>query len=760
MNAPWGVVVFVDIAGSVLTLGLAFCCMMLARDWTNKKPDDIFRHYIYLLTLAIVFFAISRSFGHLFKQILILNDMGNIWKQISPFSGAINSATFIVVFSFSIYFRHFKRVHLEIDKYKIHLEDMISERTAELGKANITLQNVLDSSNPICITDVDFNVIQANKAYLSIWPNTVNEVDKVKCYESRPGSNCGTDQCPMEQILNGKEEVIFDVTKELKGESCEFIVTARPFRDAEGKLSGVVESFQDISYRKKAEKALASEKERLAVTLRSIGDGVITTDMAGHVVLLNKVAERLTGWSNEMAAGRPLQEIFNIINEKTGEVCENPVEKVLSSGQIVGLANHTVLIARDGTERSIADSGAPILDSQSKIIGVVLVFRDVTEQIRTENELLKMKKLESIGLLAGGIAHDFNNILAAILGNINLALLDTGLSGKSKRLLGEAEKASLRAKDLTQQLLTFAKGGEPVKEAASLETVIKDSANFVLHGDMVACQYEIPEDLWLVDIDKGQVSQVIQNIVLNASHAMPEGGIIKIHCENLPSANIEIQPYVKSGRLVKISIEDSGVGIPPNLIDKIFDPYFTTKQAGSGLGLAITQSIISKHNGHITVISSLGRGTTFTIYLPASEKAQAEKNDTSAEAKMTSSARILVMDDDEMVREIAKEMLLQLGHEVVLAKNGTEAIQLYDDALNSDKTFDLAIMDLTIPGDRGGKEAVREVLARNPKAKVIASSGYSNDPIMANCQKYGFCASIIKPYLFQDLSKVINEILG
>lgn len=503
---------------------------------------------------------------------------------------------------------------------------------------------------------------------------------------------------------------------------------------------------------------LASEKERLAVTLRSIGDGVITTNIEGEIALINKVAEDLTGWKQEEAVGQLLKKVFNIINEKDRKPCEDPVTKVLRTGQIIGLANHTALISRDGSEKSIADSAAPIRDKDSRIIGVVLVFRDITEKLRMEKEWIKVKKLESIGVLAGGIAHDFNNILSAILGNINLALDDAELKDSTRQYLAETEKASLRARNLTRQLLTFARGGEPVKETSSLANVIKDSANFVLHGDKVSCRFDIPEDLWLVDIDQGQISQVIQNIVLNSSQAMPEGGIITISCANLTSAGERI-PLLPEGKFVKIDIRDNGIGISADEVDNIFDPYFSTKQEGSGLGLAITHSIINKHGGHIEVDSNPGVGTRFTIYLPASEKSeeQAASSPLSKNEK-SSQTQILVMDDEEVVRSVAEAMLRRLGHEVVLAVNGEEAVRLYRQALDNDSKFDLVIMDLTVPGGMGGKDATREILKLDPDARVIVSSGYSNDPIMANFREHGFCSAIIKPYQLQELSRLIDSL--
>ena len=562
---------------------------------------------------------------------------------------------------------------------------------------------------------------------------------------------------PLASLASATEEVSMDnldsfkVKIGLSGRN-ELTILEKSFNAMIGNLS---KSKVD---REKAEVKLAAEKERLAVTLRSIGDGVITADTSGKIIFINKIAEQLTGWQNEDAHGRPMEEVFHILNEQTREVCENPVEKVLSTGQIIGLANHTALIAKDGTERSIADSGAPILNEQSEIIGVVLVFRDVSEQKKTEQELLRVEKLESVGLLAGGIAHDFNNILTAILGNINLALFDDSLKSSTKNLLSEVEKASLRAKDLTQQLLTFSKGGEPVKETSCLEDVIKESASFVLSGDKVACKYDFPSDLWLVDIDKGQISQVIQNIVLNASHAMPDGGMIKINCKNISSIDKHSLHKKGKGQFVKICIQDTGIGIPKNIIEKIFDPYYTTKSEGSGLGLAITQSIINKHKGELLVESSPGDGSTFTIYLPASEKIKSHGQTLIAESRESSSqAKILIMDDDEMVRTVVKTMLVALGHTIILAEGGDEAIELYTGAINSGNSFDLVIMDLTIPGGMGGKEAVKGILDANPKAKVIVSSGYSNDPIMANFKDYGFSAAIVKPFQLKELSRVVSE---
>lgn len=650
-----------------------------------------------------------------------------------------------------------------------HMAESLQQDIAKRKKAEKALRESEDIYRSlvenidmgITLIDQDHTVLMANAAQGRLFKKKANEFIGKKCFEEFekrdhvcphcPGVAAMENGCPSETIAQGIRDDGSPLTVNIK---------AFPVLGEKEQEKRFIEVVEDISEQLKTQQDLAAEKERLAVTLQSIGDGVITTDISGNIVLLNKVAESFTGWSNEEALGRPLTEIFHLIHERTREICENPAAKVMSSGQIVGLANHAVLIARDGTERSIADSGAPIRDAQSNIIGVVLVFRDVTAQIKTEQELLKMKKLESVGVLAGGIAHDFNNILAAILGNINLALFDKELNKRTRNLLSEAEKASLRAKGLTQQLLTFSRGGAPVKETSSLENVIKDSANFVLHGEKVTCQYYIPEDLWFVDIDKGQISQVIQNIVLNASHAMPEGGIVEINCGNLSSIRKDALPFAQDGKFVKICIQDRGIGMSANIVEKIFDPYFSTKHGGSGLGLAITQSIITKHNGHISVESSPGVGTTFTIYLPASLKTEKKHKESFVEDKTSFKVKILIMDDDEMVKNVAKAMLVQLGHEVVLAADGEEATRLFQDAKNTSAKFDLVIMDLTIPGGMGGQEAVKKILAIDSDAKVVVSSGYSNDPVMAKFKDYGFCSAIVKPYQLQELSKVISQIIG
>ena len=484
----------------------------------------------------------------------------------------------------------------------------------------------------------------------------------------------------------------------------------------------VIAVVRDIDERKHAELALGREKEQLAVTLRSIGDGVITTNLEGRVVLLNRVAEELTGWSQDDARGKPLPEVFHIVSEENGQRCENPATKVLETGRIIELSNHTMLIGRHGSQYSVADSAAPIYSHESNVIGVVVVFRDVTEQNKMEQELLKVKKLESVGVLAGGIAHDFNNILAVILGNVSLArsklqAAERGCEGVDI-LLEKVESAGDQARHLTNQLLTFSKGGDPVTQTASIAEILRESAGFVLHGSPVDCSFDIASDLWFAEIDPGQISQVVQNIILNGRQAMADGGHVWISATNCSDCSGEGKAV--NGCCVRVVIRDDGPGMPPQVVEKIFDPYYSTKATGSGLGLAICHSILEKHNGSIKVASTLGQGTVFTLLLPVSRGKQVSSFPVmDAGAVNPANLRILLMDDEDMIRELASEMLGFLGHQVVTVADGREAIEAYRKAMESLTPFDVVILDLTIPGGIGGKEAAAGLLEMDSDVRMV-----------------------------------------
>ncbi|NWJ46490.1 MAG: response regulator [Chloroflexi bacterium] len=524
----------------------------------------------------------------------------------------------------------------------------------------------------------------------------------------------------------------------------------------------------EAEIRKTYVKLLLKEKEMLAITLRSIGDGVITTDTQGLVVMMNPVAETLTGWNIAEAQNKPLREVFHIISEKTGKEVENPVQKVLDTGLIRGLANSTLLISQEGNSRVIADSAAPIIDTiTGQILGVVLVFRDVTHERKLELEVARAEKLESVGILAGGIAHDFNNVLTSIAGNIWLAKLATKdqKSLKVEDLLAEAESQTFRAKELTHQLLTFSKGGAPIKKISSLQELVRETAIFALHGSNVRCVFALPEDLWVVNIDTNQISQVINNLIINADQAMPEGGIITITAENVLANSVVRQDepmLLKTVDYVKVSIQDDGIGISQEALTKIFEPYFTTKSSGSGLGLATSFSIISKHKGFLGVTSKLGKGATFFLYLPAlsGEVVAPFEKDSGEKLVSMYGGKVLIVDDQNDILVLLKRVLGLVGYEVVTALDGAMGIELYREALESANPFQAVILDLTIPGGMGGKETIQHLLAIDPQVKAIVTSGYSNDPILSNFEAYGFKGALSKPFKFLELREKLDAMLA
>ena len=379
---------------------------------------------------------------------------------------------------------------------------------------------------------------------------------------------------------------------------------------------------------------------------------------------------------------------------------------------------------------------------------------------KMEEERHRASKLESIGILAGGIAHDFNNILTGIVGNLSLVLTDLKPDEKIRKLIAEAESASFRAKDLTQQLLTFSKGGMPIKKTVYISKLITDSVSFAMRGSKINHTFLMPEDLFPVEIDEGQINQVIHNLIINAVQAMPEGGTIEIKSKNIIVEEAEALSLPKR-KFINLSIKDQGVGIPEKHLQKIFDPYFTTKKEGSGLGLASSYSIINKHDGLITVESEMGVGTIFNIYLPASKKKLIpEIIKKEEEEPVSGRGKILIMDDQEVVRSVADKILSRIGFQIVLAEDGEAAINLYKKAKKSGEPFDAVILDLTIPGGMGGKEVIKKLLEIDPNIKAVVSSGHSNDPTMVEFKKYGFTDVIAKPYRTQEMRNILFRVIN
>ena len=386
------------------------------------------------------------------------------------------------------------------------------------------------------------------------------------------------------------------------------------------------------------------------------------------------------------------------------------------------------------------------------------IRRQLEKEARLQNELERSSRLESLGMLAGGIAHDFNNLLTVILGNLGLAAMDKRVMAAAGDCISEAERGARRARDITQQLLTFAKGGDPVRTSVFLSDVVSEAASFARHGSNVRFDFDYQPDLPPGDVDAGQISRVVHNLVINAVQAMPEGGVVSIALAPavLGAGEVDTLP---AGAYLKLTIADTGRGIPAENLSRIFDPYFSTKDksGNSGLGLATVRSIIKKHHGHIEVESRVGQGTTFQIWLPAARQEISRTATATPWAKGHGPARVLVMDDEDVIRRVAGRMLSLAGHETVFAADGAEAVRTYTAGRQSGNAFDLVIFDLTVPGGMGGKDALQELLKSDPDIRAIASSGYSNDPVMANPRSYGFCATLPKPYDIPDLMKAVEE---
>jgi len=515
----------------------------------------------------------------------------------------------------------------------------------------------------------------------------------------------------------------------------------------------------DITARRDAELALAAEKERLAVTLGSMTEGVITVDPDGLVLFINRAAADLTQWEGSESVGHPVSEVCVLQNAKTGVRTTLPVREVLEAGINAELPPNTVMRGRSDRIRMVEGRVVPIANISSKRVGAVLVLRDVTERQRMEEKLQNAAKMESVGILAGGIAHDFNNILTAIMSNLSLLQLDMGDMPEQGPLVDEAVRATKRAADLTLQLLTFAKGGDPVRTAVQLPEIVKEAATFAHRGSGVRSEFQMPDDLWAANVDKAQISQVIQNLVINATQAMPEGGTLRIEASNahVPPGSHGV---LAEGDYVCIAVADTGAGIAPEHLNRIFDPYFTTKLQGHGLGLATVFSIIKRHQGHIEVGSVVGKGTVFTFWLPAAPLSEPPAGTAKPFAASLSGGRILFMDDEVPILTMAERLMRRMGLEFESVSDGAEAIKRYKSASEAGRPFDLVVMDLTIPGGMGGREAIAILRQYDPKVRAIVSSGYSSDLAMADFRKHGFMGMVAKPYDISELASVIRGVLG
>ena len=537
----------------------------------------------------------------------------------------------------------------------------------------------------------------------------------------------------------------------------------------DGNLQFLDGALFDITERMQAEDMLQKSEEKYQSLIENLRDSYFfyVHDIEGVFTYTSPSLTNILGYSAEEFQTHYSEFLTdNQINKDVIKYTELSIQGIKQPPYEVEIYH------LDGTIRTLQVQETPVFDDNHMVNAVEGIAQDITERLKMEKELIKVQKLESVGILAGGIAHDFNNSLQAILGYISLAELHSNTDNRIKEYLEEARKTVLQSSGLTQQLLTFSKGGAPVKNTISISELIRDSVRLALSGSNVKCKIDISATLQCVDADKGQLDQVFSNLVINAVQAMPEGGVIKVYIENTKIVDRDLLPLQK-GKYVKVTVKDHGIGVPQEHLQKIFDPYFTTKQKGNGLGLATTFSIIKKHDGHITVESEIGVGTTFRIYLPAClkemqeivvpsevKRASTTPVDKKNEEKLNvSKGKVLLMDDEYVIRVALGKHLKYLNYEVEAVEEGPEAIGFYKRAMGSDKPFDAVIIDLTISGGMGGKEVIERLLEIDPEVTAIVMSGYANDPILANYKKYGFRGVLVKPHEIHELDEALQKVI-
>ena len=516
--------------------------------------------------------------------------------------------------------------------------------------------------------------------------------------------------------------------------------------------NAVVVNGQDIHEQVSTQAALRASEGRLRGVFESAQIGMIVTGPGARILRANPALCSLLDYTEDELR----QRTFVDITHPDDVEHSRRQSQALRSGKAPHIDMEKRYVRRDGSvvwaRTTVSRTMGPAEDGRE----FVVMVQDISQRKRMERELGKIEKLESLGVLAGGIAHDFNNLLTGILGNLSLARMQQGDPvGLSKRL-DQAEKASLRARELTQQLLTFSRGGAPVKKTLAAGALVRETAEFAISGSNVLGQVVVAEDLWLVDADPGQLGQVVHNLVINADQAMPDGGAVHVRVANRRLQEAEVAP-LSAGRYITISVSDEGQGIAPETLPRIFDPFFSTKAAGTGLGLATAYSIVSRHGGHIAVHTEKTVGTCMTVFLPASEARTAAEP--VVEPGGACRGRVLIMDDEEHVRTIAGEILRTAGFMVDCTADGRAAIDTFGQARQSGEPYDVVVLDLTVPGGVGGQVALGELRQLDPGVQALVSSGYSNDPVMAAHREHGFAGVIAKPYTAAELVQAVRRLL-
>ncbi len=509
-----------------------------------------------------------------------------------------------------------------------------------------------------------------------------------------------------------------------------------------------------------AVRQIKEREQDLSLTLDSIGDAVIVTDASGTITRMNRIAVGLTGWQNIEAIGRPLPEVFNIIDAESRKASTNPVEKVLSTGNIVALANHTALICKEGTEYQIADSAAPIINEENKILGVILVFRDVTQQYQTEKALRRSQKMEAIGQLSGGIAHDFNNQLGIIIGYLDFLNEHLTNDAKAKKWLDISSNATMRCMDLTRQLLSFSRTRSNKKTTVDINAQIRELETMFARSvtPAISIQYVLAEELWLTEIDPGEFQDAILNLIINARDAMLDGGKLTIKTENkyLDTDYVALNINTKVGDYIQLTLSDTGGGMDKETQEHIFEPFYTTKAKGkgTGLGLSMVYGFVKRYDGFIQIYSELDVGTTMRLYLPRASSTEISiKPDSITETELPcGNEGILIVDDEADLLQLADNYLSELGYQTYLACNANQAL----DILAKQNDIDLLFSDVIMPGGMNGYELAQQAMELKPELKVLITSGFISQSISQNVQASFSSPILSKPYRKVELARRIR----
>lgn len=604
------------------------------------------------------------------------------------------------------------------------------------------------AGDAIAIHELDGGFLDANRYFCAMVGYSIEEILRMSPADiDAPGF---AETVPAhEKELRNKSTLIFESTLKCKDGRIVSVELTSCIINFRGKKAALTVA-RDISEQKRDKEEFRSLFLRNQAILSAVPDIIMQVDTNKIYTWANQVGMEFFGPD---VIGKEAARYF-LGDQKTYEI----VQPLFDGNENVFYLESWQR-RMDGEKRLLAWWCRSLKDEKGDVIGAVSTARDITEQERINAELQKADKLESLGVLAGGIAHDVNNLLTGIFGHLQLARLHVPDASPAVHSLEEATKTFARAKSLTQQLLTFSKGGAPVKKNISIANVLEETARFALSGSNVSAETDLPGDLWMCHADENQMAQVVDNIIINARQAMPLGGKIFISASNCGRTGKV--PTLSSNRpYVKVAIKDNGIGIPKEILPRIFDPFFSTKQLGSGLGLATVYSILKKHEGHIEVESEPGKGSTFTFYLPALTQQFEEQTVTVKQGRKTRHEKILLMDDEKGIRDSSKTLLESTGYSVDLAQAGSQAVKMYKKAVDDGKRFNLVILDLTVPGGMGGLEAFRELFKIDPAVKAIATSGYADDPVMAQPRSYGFAESLAKPYLKNDLFECVERALS